>query len=312
MSILPSVRQLEIFVAVARLQSFSRAAELNNMSQSALSQAVVQTEKLLGAALFERTKRSVRLTPTGQQLLPRAERILESLEAAIADARSNADPRKGKIRIACLSLIATRILPDAIKAFRSLYPEASVSVRDDYVDRVVEFLKDGDADIAVSSLVKPDARIDFLPLIEEKFYFVCPLDHPLAKKKRVRWIDLAGADFVGMPQSSGIRDAVDRARIEAGVFQETIYQVGRVTSVVEIVAQGGGVSVVPALALVDSGLRQKVRFSPMENPEVRRTVGLLKLKGSPLSPTADVFWKILLQTLRRRDFGFPGISSKVE
>src|SRR5215218_6487178 len=104
MSILPSVRQLEIFVAVARLQSFSRAAELNNMSQSALSQAVVQTEKLLGAALFERTKRSVKLTATGLQLFPRAERILASLEAAVADARSNADPRKGKIRIACLSL----------------------------------------------------------------------------------------------------------------------------------------------------------------------------------------------------------------
>jgi DNA-binding transcriptional LysR family regulator len=73
MPILPSIRQLEIFVAVARAQSFSRAAELTHMSQSALSQAVLQTERLLGTKLFERTKRTVKLAPAGQVLLPRAE-----------------------------------------------------------------------------------------------------------------------------------------------------------------------------------------------------------------------------------------------
>lgn len=313
MSILPSIRQLEIFVAVARLQSFSRAAEVTHMSQSALSQAVVQTEKLLGTKLFERTKRSVKLTPAGQVLFPRAERILANLEAAVAETRSNFDPSKGKIKIACLSLIATRVLPEAIRIFRARYPEASILVRDDYVDRVVEFLKDGDVDLAVSSFVKPDAAISFQPLLEEKFYFICPLRHPLASKQQVVWSDLAGVDFVGMPQSSGIRVAVDRARIDAGVFQDTIYQVGRVTSVIEIVAQGGGVSVVPALALIDRSLRQKVHFRLMVNPEVRRTVGLMRLRGTSLSATAEEFQKILLQNLREKKLEkFPGIRSMVE
>jgi DNA-binding transcriptional LysR family regulator len=312
MSILPSIRQLEIFVAVARLRSFSRAADLTHMSQSALSQSVLQTERLLGAKLFERTKRNVRLAPAGQILLPRAQRLLANLETAVAETRSNADPRKGKIRIACLSLIATRVLPEAIRIFRTRYPEASILVRDDYADRVVEFLKDGGADIAVSSFEKPDAAIAFRPIFEEQFYFICPLRHPLAAKKHIVWGDLAGVDFVGMPQLSGIRTAVERARIDAGIFQDTIYQVGRVTSVVEIVAQGGGVSVVPALALINRGLRQKIHFRLMTNPQVRRTVGLMKLRDATLSATAEEFQRILLQNLQERKLErFPGIRMTV-
>lgn len=308
MTILPTIRQLEVFVAVARLQSFSRAAELTRMSQSAVSQAVLQTEHLLGTKLFERTKRSVKLAPAGQILLPRAERILASLETAVAETRSNADPGRGHITIACLSLIATRVLPEAIQKFRLRYPYASILVRDDYLDRIPDFLKRADADLAVSSFVEPDPAITFVPILEEKFYFICPPNHPLARKKRVVWQDLAGVDFVGMPQNSSVRMAVDRARIDAGIFQETVYQVGRVTSVVEIVAQGGGVSVVPALALTDPRLRQQVHFRLMTDPEMRRTIGLMKLRGVPLSATANEFQQILFATLRRKKpVRFPGI-----
>ncbi|HEY6834184.1 MAG TPA: LysR family transcriptional regulator [Pseudolabrys sp.] len=308
MPILPSIRQLEIFVAVARAQSFSRAAELTHMSQSALSQAVLQTERLLGTKLFERTKRTVKLASAGQILLPRAERILANLETAVSETRSNADPSKGSITIACLSLIATRVLPEAIQVFRARYPQASILVRDDYLDRITDFVKHGDVDLAVSCFVRPDGAIAFQPILEEKFYFIAPRDHPLAKKKRVAWRDLAGVDFVAMPQNSSVRAAVDRARIDAGIFQETIYQVGRVTSVVEIVAQGGGVSVVPALALTDRNLRQQVHSRLMTDPEVRRTVGLMRLRGSPLSAAAEEFQRILLATLRQKKLErFPGI-----
>jgi LysR family transcriptional regulator, carnitine catabolism transcriptional activator len=308
MPLLPSVRQLEIFVAVARLQSFSRAAELTHMSQSALSQSVLQTEKLLGTKLFERTKRNVKLAPAGQILFSRAERILANLETAVSETQSNADPGKGRIRIACLSLVATRVLPEAIRIFRARYPRASILVRDDYNERVVEILKDGGADLAISSFDKPDAAIAFQPVLEEAFYFICPLRHPLTAKKQVTWRDLAGVDFVGMPAFSGTRAAIDRARIDAGIFQDAIYQVGRMTSVVEIVAQGGGISIVPALALIDRGLRRKVHFRLMTGPEVRRTLGVMRLRGAALSATAEEFQRILLQTLREKKLEqFPGI-----
>lgn len=310
---LPSLRQLEIFVAVARLKSFSRAADLAHMSQSALSQAVQQTEKLLGTKLFERTRRTVRLAPAGEILLPRAERILTDLETAVAETRSNADPNRGKIRIACLSLIATRVLPEAIRIFRNRYPQASILVRDDYNERVIEFIKDGSADVGVSSFDGPDTAIAFQPIIEENFYFICPLRHPLAAKAQVTWRDLAGVDFVGMPQLSGTRVAIDRARIDAGIFQEAVYQVGRMTSVVEIVAQGGGISIVPALALIERGLRRRVHFRPMGNPQVRRTLGLMRLRGAVLSAAAEEFQRILLETLRQRRLEeFPGIKILVD
>ncbi|HEX4410322.1 MAG TPA: LysR family transcriptional regulator [Xanthobacteraceae bacterium] len=305
---LPSIRQLEIFVAVARLQSFSRAAELLNTSQSALSQAVLQTEKLLGTKLFKRTKRDVKLAPAGEVLFSRAERILGDLETAVSETLFNADPGQGRVRIACLSLVATRVLPEAIRIFRSRYPRASILVRDDYNERVIEILKNGGADLAISGFDRPDPVIAFQPILEESFYFICPLRHPLAKKKRVVWRDLAGIDFVGMPASSASRAAIDRARVDAGIFQDAIYQVGRMTSVVEIVAQGGGISIVPALALIDPGLRRKVHSRLMTNPEVRRTLGVMRLRGAGLSATAEEFERILLETLGQKKLEqFPGI-----
>jgi DNA-binding transcriptional LysR family regulator len=128
----------------------------------------------------------------------------------------------------------------------------------------------------------------------------------------VTWRDLTGVDFVGMPQISGTRIAIDRARIDAGIFQDAVYQVGRVTSVVEIVAQGGGISIVPALALIDRSLRQKVHFRLMADPGIRRTVGLMKLRETALSATAAEFQRILLQNLRERKLErFPGIRMMV-
>ena len=120
MKALPSIRQLEVFVAVAKTESFSRAAELTNMSQSALSQAVLQAETTIGTRLFDRTKRTVRLSPAGRNFLPRVEQILANLESAVAEVREDANPAKGRVVIACLSLVAARVLPAAIQEFRTL------------------------------------------------------------------------------------------------------------------------------------------------------------------------------------------------
>jgi DNA-binding transcriptional LysR family regulator len=309
MKALPSIRHLEAFVAVARTQSFSRAADLTHMSQSALSQAVLEAERLLGFRLFERTKRWVKLSRAGQVLLPRAEHIITNLESAVLEARNHADPSKGRVAIACLSLIATRILPAVIQEFRKLYPDAPVLVRDDFLERVIDCVKRGEVDLAVSALPAAEPGISFEPLFQEDYYFISPRKHPLAWKKQVCWSDLANVDFVGMPQSSSVRMAVDQARIAAGSFRQTVYEVGRVTSVMEIVAQGGGVSVVPALALTDSHLRTQVHSCPITDPIVRRTIGIIKLQANSLSSTAQEFQRIFLSMLQDGKIGVgPGLT----
>ena len=302
MRALPSIRQLEVFVAVAKTESFSRAAEMTHMSQSALSQAILEAEKTLGTKLFERSKRSVRLSRAGRTFLQRVEQVLANLHSAVAEAREDANPAKGRVAISCLALVAARVLPTTIQEFRSRYPEAFVTVRDDFMeDRVAECLMRGEADLAVSALPKPDDNISFQPLFEEKFYFIAPLKHPLASRKRIAWSDLADVDYVGLPTTSSNRMLVDRARTEAGTLRETIYQVGRVTSVVEIVAQGGGVSVVPALALSDRALREQVRSVLITGPTVERTIGIMQLRGQPLSATASEFQRLLVSTIGRRE-----------
>ena len=309
MRVLPSIRQLEVFLAVAKTESFSRAAELTHMSQSALSQAVLQAEAALGTRLFDRTKRSVRLSPAGRTFLPRVQQVLANLENAVAELRQDANPANGRVSIACLSLVAARVLPAAIQEFRNLYPGASILVRDDFLDRVTERLRRGEADLAVSALPKPEAGILFQPLFDERFYFITPRGHPLGLRKRVTWRDLADTNFVGLPSTSSVRVAVDRARIAAGTFRETTYEVGRVTSVVEIVAQGGGVSVVPALALADPTLRNQMHATLVTKPIVQRTIGIMSVRGQALSATAREFHRLLMSNIRKKTLErVPGIT----
>lgn len=310
---LPTIRQLEIFIAVARLRSFSRAASALNMSQSALSQSVRQLEDVLSSSLFDRTRRTITPTRAGQKLLSRAEQILASLEAAVLEVYGENDPSRGKITIACLSLVALRILPRAIDEFRRTTPEASIRVRDDFMSRIIDSVRSGEADVGIGPLLDSDESVNFVPLLQEAFYFVCPTDHPLARTREIQWSDLAGSNVVSMGASSSIRTLLDRALASREVMKHAIYEVGRVTSVLEIVMQGGGVSVVPALALADSHVRERVHFRQVSSPEMRRVLGLITKRNVPLSATAASFQQILMSSLRHSGLAAsPGIKLLVD
>src|SRR3546814_10908229 len=126
----PTVRQLEILLALARPHNFSRAAHAVGISQSALSQAVAQTEFLLNVQLVKRTRRSVMLTRAGQSFAQRAEAIIGDLEMAAREAQAEADPGQGRVVLACLSSIILRVLPAVAKAFKDRWPSATLVIRE--------------------------------------------------------------------------------------------------------------------------------------------------------------------------------------
>ncbi len=142
-----SLKQLRAFVCVAESSSFTAAAALLNLSQSAVSLLVRELEAELGLKLLDRTTRSVRMTEAGAELHPVASRVLQDLGAAIAGSRELADRRRGRVRIACSPLQSSLLLPRLIAAFKASHPHITIVLRDTPGGEIVDLVASGEVDL---------------------------------------------------------------------------------------------------------------------------------------------------------------------
>ncbi len=292
-----SLRQLEMFRTVARLKSFSRAAEALNISQSALSQAIIQTETMLGAQLFVRTKRSVATTPAAERFLPRVEQLLADYRDALIELQADDDPSRGRVSVACLASVATHVVLSAVQEFRRRYPQALVQVFDDHPDGIVERVKSGRVDMAVSCLFERDTDVQAIPLLQDRFYAVCRSDHPMATAQSVGWGELQQYDFVAMAKGTGVRSLIDNGLPIGTIHENVTYEVARVPSVLEIVGVTNSVSAVPALALESGGSVSHLTRIPLQEPEIWREISLIVRRGEELSASARAFRDVLVDIL---------------
>jgi DNA-binding transcriptional LysR family regulator len=294
---LPTIRQIQGFVAVARLKSFSRAARQLGLSQSALSQAIRQLENLVAAQLLQRGTRSVTVTPAGESFLIRAERLLDDLNDAVATAQQETLQDSGSVSVACLSTVATLLVPPVVRRFKLKYPKVSISIRDENVDGIIDQVKAGQVDFAVTCLFTDDPDVEFQPIIHDRFRFVCHRDHPLAGRKSVSWAQLRTIDIVTTTKGSGVRSLIERALADDHVFDNALYEVSRVPSVLRIIEESGVASVLPALSLAPIGTVGPLVHCPMIGPEVHRSVGFLTVKDQPMSTLAAKFQQCFWETL---------------
>src|SRR5262245_656673 len=151
------LHQLRIFVAVARLGNFTRAAERLGLSQPSLSLHIRQLEQDLGVRLFDRSTRSVALTPAGEDFLPTAERLLDDFRAAAAAVADLAARRRGRVAVAVLPSVAADLLPRAIALLRARHPDVSVSLRDDVAEHIPARVRSGEVDFGLGAIDSMDA-----------------------------------------------------------------------------------------------------------------------------------------------------------
>lgn len=293
MSITPTIRQLQIFQMLGHLGSFSKAADALNMSQPAFSQALRSLEDLLRVRLFERTKRSVTITPAGRILLSRTDRILADLEAAIREAQFADDPTAGRLDIAALSTIATRVLPTLLRKYRETHPGTSIRIFDDDPDGIIGKVKAHRVDLAFSCLFEEDDGVEFVPICEDIVQFVCARSNPLAAEKNITWIKLNDYDVVGVAKGSSIRALIDRSLPREKRLRNVSYEVAKVSSILEIIEHSDSVAVLPGLTLAFPEARRKFHFRPMKDPVIKRELGLILPRGSSLSAAAGAFRDIV-------------------
>ncbi len=242
-------RRLQYFVAVADELSFTRAAARLHMAQPPLSQQIGLLEAELGAPLFDRSRRAIRLTPAGVALLPEARRLLADLDRTMRSVRRVAEGAVGRLALGFVPSAANGCLPDVLRAHRAAYPGVELLLREMGPDPLLRGLRDRSLDVALLYLPVPDPDVATVPVATEELLLALPAGHPAAASDAVALADVAAEPFVLPEQHDvpGLHAEVTAAFADAGVAPRIAQQgVWLMQTALGLVAAGIGLALVPA------------------------------------------------------------------
>jgi DNA-binding transcriptional LysR family regulator len=276
--------QLQALVAVADHGSFTAAARHLRTSQSAVSHAITGLEQSLGVSLLRRTARAVRLTDIGERTVARAREVLALKAAMRQEAEAARGLRRGTLRVGSFGASASRrLLPPILATFARRHPDVAVLVSEGTDQEVEGWLRAGTVDVGFVTLPND---LDTLPLWRDEYCALLPAGHPLARQPRVRPAELAHDPFV--MSTGGCEPAVRDAL--GGVPVDVRFQIRETGTIVETVARGAGVSIVPEMSLPEP-LPAGVVVRPLDPPRPR-TVALAVVKRSAASVLARAFLRV--------------------
>ncbi|MCE9575814.1 MAG: hydrogen peroxide-inducible genes activator [Deltaproteobacteria bacterium] len=270
----PSLRQLECIVAIADHGSFRAGATALGMSQPALSAHVAQLEADLGVQLFERDRRRVLVTTAGAAVVMQARAALAAADGVVDVARGVSEPLAGALRIGVIPTVAPYLLPRALPAVRARVPRLRPALREDQTARVLRQLDDGALDCAIVALPVP-GDLTAAPLYREDFLLAVPTGSPLAGRKRAKQTDLDGETVLLLEDGHCLRDQA--LPVCSGAVEDTGLQATSLATLVQMVASGLGVTLLPEMAAAVLAPRPSsgvvtIRFGA---PAPGRTIGLV-------------------------------------
>ncbi|WP_411139999.1 LysR family transcriptional regulator [Streptomyces sp. x-80] len=258
-------QQMRYVVAVAETGGFTRAAERCHVVQSALSHQIARLEKELGARLFDRTSRSVRLTAAGAAFVPVARQTLQAAERARAEVEAASGEVRGRLAVGAISTVAAVDLARELGAFRTRCPQVRVSLRTEMSDQLIEQVRQSVLDVAFIGLA-PGVRIAGVrqqELSRGELVAVVPPGHPLAGRAWTRLSRLARETFVDFTAGSAARRQRDDAFRAAGLAAADVaFEVTTVEFLAKLVRAGLGVGMVPETIAAELTGLHVVRVRP--------------------------------------------------
>lgn len=284
---------VQAFIAIAMRRNFRRAAAELHITQTALSRRLQTLEAYLGVRLIERTTRSVELTRTGTEFLPRAQRLLTELETALTDIRDTGKAMRGSVTIACVPSIGARYLPRVIQQYSTVYPDNRITIHDHSSFGVAEAVLRRQAEFGINVTGSHDAGLASVPLARDRFVLICRDDHPFAARKKVSWNQLESHLLIFPGSLSANRPVLEHALTGDRLRLRTYYEVQHSSTALGLVAEGVGVAVVPNLA-VQKDAYPRTRVIPLVDPVVARTLALISLKNADLSPAARALYDLIV------------------
>lgn len=284
------MHQLRYAVAVARAGNFSRAAEQCHVAQPSLSQQIQKLEDELGERLFERLKRTTRLTPAGEAFLQRALRILEEVDAAKREATDAGNLLRGALRLGVLPTIAPYLLPAVLGDFAHQFPRVELVIQEDTTARLLKMLASFEIDIALASDPIEDSRLETSTLFTEELVLALPGAHPLTRKRAIAVADLKGERVIVMKEGHCLGDQVLRFCDRRDLRPNITFRSAQLETIQALVQSGLGVSLIPAMAVKAEQSSAPV-YRPLQSPKPSRKILAVWLKQRPPSRAAGEFLK---------------------
>ncbi|MEY9323955.1 LysR family transcriptional regulator [Sinorhizobium fredii] len=293
MSINCEILDLRAFLSVVELESFHRAADALHLSQPALSRRIQKLEQVIGAPLLERTTRHVSATALGTELVPLVRRMLEEFDGSLFAVRDVGSNRGGLVTIACLPTAAFYFLPTVIRQFNEEYPNIRFRILDLPATDGLQAVARGEVEFGINIMGTSDPDLTFERLAEDPFVLAARSDHPLAAKPAVGWAEPEPYHLITVHRSSGNRTLLDAALAKSNIKLRWFYEVTHLSTSLGLVEAGLGISVLPRMATPQDD-HPFLITRPIGDPEISRTIGVVRRRGGTLSPAAERFLKMLM------------------
>lgn len=296
-----NLQQLRYVLAVAETRSFTRAAESLFVVQSALSQQVRKLEGELGVQLFNRTTRSVSLTPAGEALIPQLRQVIAGIDQFTVDAQALRGTVTGRLTVGMMEIPSDSLDVAALMAtFHARYPDVTVTLRSGGSDVLVQSTRERKLDVAIvgSNVARSGDPISFDHLFSESLVAVLPNNHRLATKRSVSLGELAELPFIDFPPGYGLRHETDRGF--GGIQRRVAFEVTRVDEVIHFVCQGLGVALLPeSVARNRAEANPTLVLLPVQGAELRREVHLVAPNAELRSAATQAFIQCVHEHIAR-------------
>lgn len=295
-----NIRDLEYAVAVADFGHFGRAAEACHVSQPALSGQIKKLERELGVDLFERTKRSVRVTEAGEDILRLARQLLEQADAIRETADALKDPYAGRLRLGIIPTIGPYLTPLLLPSLTHHLPRLDLALVENMTHVLEQRLVDGDIDAAILATPPEESRLTAIALYDEPFWIALPHGHRLEAEESIDVTDIQLDELLLLADGHCLRDQVLSFCQRGGSATNT--QDTSLATILALVGAGAGVTLVPAISLqgswmTDAGIAVRREKSGL----AQRTVTLVFRASYPrreiLEKLADIICAIVPDTV---------------
>jgi len=290
------IESLKVFCDLAETESFTKAAQINSVTQSAVSQQISSLERIFKSLLIERSKKRFRLTREGQVLYDYSKQIIQTYESLHSRLQELKDIISGTIRVATIYSIGLHDLPPYIKRFMKNYPTVNIHVEYRRANQVYEDVLSNVVDLGLVAYPVKDSKLEIIPLRKEPLVLICHPEHPFARQKAIKLKHLVDQKVIGFEPDIPTRKALDKILREYGAELKYLMEFDNVETVKRAVEIDAGVSIVPLGTVTQEISKQTLAAVEIEDGEFFRPLAALYKKNKVLSPAMKQFLAILKET----------------
>jgi DNA-binding transcriptional LysR family regulator len=289
------IGQIEAFVQVAALQSFSRAAEALFLTQPSVTARIQGLERELQEELFERSGRGVRLTDAGQVFLPHAQKLLQQLKEGRENLNQLRRSEVGFLRLGAAPALGTYVLPGVLKAFAERYPGVEVTVKTGHSEQVMQMLLAEEVQVGLArTMIHPE--LETIPLYDDEVILVTNKRHPFCQRQSARIEDITHENVIFWDRTSSYYALIQGLFYQAGLPPRTTMEMDNVEATKKMVEEGLGIAFLPRVSVereIELKVLCEVRVSDI--PPVTREIAMMYRRNR--RPTRAV--AAFLETINR-------------